>query len=138
MTGAWRGGMQWGRPVAYSAITTVAGGSPFTKGAWLQISAATPTDSTWAQIMLRASSAPTAATAVDIGFGAAGSEIVVVSNLIASAVGIRCLDYMFPLNVAAGIRVAARVSSTTASESTTVQFNTWDDTYTSNSGTSGI
>jgi hypothetical protein len=129
MAGAWPGGQQWGRALAYQIQTPTAGSPAFAKGAWVQLSAATPTDSTWAQFMLRSAGTPSAASAVDIGIGAAGSETVVIADLISSGVGVRLVDYLLPWHVAAGTRVAARASASAAAEGVAVQFMTWDDTY---------
>jgi hypothetical protein len=141
MTGAWRGGLQWGHAVANAVVSPFAGGSTFTKGAWSQITAATTADSTWAQVMIRTAASGSASTgvAVDIGYGSSGSEIVLVSNLIASAVYIRTINYIFPLNIGAGTRLVVRNSTSLASEQTAVQVYTWDDTFISDtSGSSGV
>lgn len=138
MTGAWQGGLQWGRAVAYSVITATAGGSPFTMGSWFQITSSTPTDCTWAQIMIRATATPAQAIAVDVGIGGAGSEVEVVGNLVAAAVSLTTVDYVLPLQIAAGVRISVRTSSATASQATAIQLVTFDDAYVSSSGPSSI
>lgn len=139
MTGAWPGGLQWGNPVAYGTATTTAGTPAFTKGSWSQVTASTTADSTWAQVMIRCAASPGPASVIDIGIGAAGSEVVVAANLIYSAVYVRTVDYLLPLQIPAGTRIAVRSSSSTASEvNAVVQFVTFDDTFISTGGPSGV
>lgn len=131
MTGAWRGGLQLSNPVSYAVVNPIASGSTFTKGAWLQVTASTTSDSTWIQIVIREASLTTAAAVgIDIGFGAAASEVVAINNLICSSVGRRMSAYYLPLNIIAGTRLAVRCASSTASDSAgSVQLSTFADAF---------
>lgn len=94
------------------------GASLNTKGAWVQLSASCE-DINYLIVSLggQENSARTACWwAMDIGIGGAGSEIVVVENLIARASGIvdevKPAVMAFPVNIPAGSRIAVRSQCT--------------------------
>lgn len=99
--------------------TVAASATPHTKGAWVQVTAATggPIEQLALHVrdVLAANSGDTS-TLVDIGVGASGSEVVVAPNLL--------LGHNFgnptitlPLRIPAGVRVALRMQSAVASKS---------------------
>lgn len=105
--------------------TTVSlGAVAHTKSAWVQVTASTSTavglfrfkPSTWAGF-----SATTHATLLDIGVGAAGSEVVVVPNLAVGGQYPTSTEYDIPIAIPAGRRVAIRAQG--ARTSASVGFN---------------
>lgn len=106
-----------GRPSASqgTAVTPAVG----SKGAWTQAIASLSNDTYGLLICISGNNASAASrnTAVDIGIGAAASEIVVIPDLIAGnacsyAVGGSGLWYFFPVAIPAGTRVAVRAQGT--------------------------
>lgn len=96
-----------------------------TKGAWAEIIASSSADAHIVQLTIGTTSTSTANTSIllDLGFGAAGSERVVVANL-----GAGFLDFVttggrtwqIPLFVPAGTRIAARIQGVIASDTAEV------------------
>lgn len=105
-----------------SLMTTLTGGAANTKGSWVQLIASTDIRSTLLWLIPDSAVVATTATrcniALDIGIGAASSEIVVISNYL----GFSCKvnengdPCMIPLVIPKGSRVAARIAGTVASE----------------------
>lgn len=94
------------------------GGSANTKGAWSQLTAATPFDIQWLVVCItnqNNSATTTAIFAIDIGIGAGGSEVVVIPDLFTVVdSGIDTPEpqyYSFPVSIPAGSRVAARAQT---------------------------
>lgn len=101
-----------------SGTTITAAGSTNTKGSYTQLIAATadPID-----LLLITPGAPSAAAdyLIDIAIGGAGSEQVIISNLLicsGKASGVSAnMPLLLPLSIPAGTRIAARCQATTAS-----------------------
>jgi len=87
------------------------------KGAWSQLVAATGAEASWIEVYI-GSVATAVDYLIDIGIGAAASEQVIIPNLVAGsgtgAAG-RSSRFLLPLNIPAGVRVAARCQATTIS-----------------------
>ena len=98
--------------------TVTAGGVAHTKGPWTELVAST--DTPMAEIVLLVQQATSLSgtglrgTLADVGIGAAGAEVVVVSNLDIGRTS-ALQDYRLPLFVPAGSRIAVRTQSFTAS-----------------------
>lgn len=124
-------------PAAYVAATTqlasitvTASNSTNTKGAWTEIIASAPADYTCLEIYIEATNinGGNSNSLLDIGFGSAGAETVVVANLSA---GFRATGatnssppdcYIIPINVPSGTRISARLQSATASHTAAVKI----------------
>lgn len=107
-----------------------AGASANTKGAWSQIVASSPIDCQMAclQFMGVASTTTVDGISVDIGIGAAASEVVLipdVMNWYGATVGlfIAVNHVLIPLVIPAGTRISARAQANIASPGTTMQVN---------------
>ena len=86
------------------------------KGSYTQVAASTSAQ-TKSLIITMHSGAGGQTYNVDISTGAAGSEVVLIGNLvysIATAVGISSLVFIFPIKIASGTRIAARAQSSVA------------------------
>lgn len=117
MTGAYPGGLQFSAGLDLGTVTAnstgpilIAGGSSFVKGAWLQLTASLTRDTSWMMVFIETLNSSGANYAVDIGIGAAASEIVIVSNLYFAGQSSGAVRYLFPLSIPAGTRVAARTA----------------------------
>lgn len=104
------------RSTSYTAISVTLGAVANTKGSWSQVVAST--SGTVGMVRLRAmnyANAVAHATLLDIGIGAAGSEVVVVPNVTVggggapNAFGGLIID--IPVSIPAGTRVAVRAQS---------------------------
>ena len=101
------------------ADTTTSAGTTLTsdavtaniKSAWVELSASTPYDAQQISIRLANLSAARTNCLIDIGIGAAGSEIVIVPDLLYSGRSTDDAIYSFPISVTAGTRVAARIQA---------------------------
>lgn len=107
-----------GTNAATSLGTTVtASGSINTKGSWVQLNAATAYDMNMFWIFLENPSVNNSGYLIDIGIGAAASEIVLIANIpygcpsnSSGIIGIPC-----PVAIPAGTRISARIQGATAS-----------------------
>lgn len=137
MTGAYAGGLQLS---AGADLGTVAanstgpvlntGGSSFVKGSWSQIVASLAQDCSWMMFYIETLNSSGTNYAVDIGVGSSGNEVVIVANLLFSSQSAGGIRYMFPLNIPAGTRVAARVAGNgSPGGGLSVGFNVFSDTY---------
>jgi hypothetical protein len=119
---------------AFSAIDTNAAGRPAggqgttvtpavgSKGSWVEIASSLSRDTYGLMINFNSNAASAASrnTVVDVGIGAAGSEVVIIPNLIAGnagtyGVGSGGLWYYFPMAIPAGSRLALRAQGTVTS-----------------------
>lgn len=100
-------------------IGVTASGTAHTKGAWVQLTASTTRQSTLSLTIgdTFASSADSSCL-LDIGIGGAGSETVVLSNLEIGYLGTQsgATEFLLPLRIPPGVRVAARIQAATASK----------------------
>lgn len=122
---AWGGdcGHESGRNAAASEpVTVTASASANTKGSWTQLIAATAFEATAIAVDLMCDSGGLARRLVDIGIGAAASEVVKIPNLFTNGSqsdqgGAR---YVFPIQIPTGTRIAARTQASTGSVVTKV------------------
>lgn len=101
-----------------TSVTVTASATPHTKGLWSELVASTSTQSQFLTLFLvTATSQATTSTPIlmDIGFGAAASEVVVIPNLSLGAMDIG-YSVTFPINVPKGTRIAARIQGAVISE----------------------
>ena len=105
-----------------SAVTPSSGGSAHTKGSWVEVTAATAAD-VYRVAMMHAdsqSSGTDTSGLLDIGVGAAGSEVVVVPNLAVGWAGTVATTqrptWDLPLFIPKGTRVAVRWQSARTSQ----------------------
>jgi hypothetical protein len=129
-------GPSWPRTVERSASTTVtADAVAHTKGAWTELIASTDAASRWLFVdVVSASNGTNTGMLLDIGTGASGSETVRIANIGAGHKGsvvaqsvINSFSMLFPLNVASGTRIAARIQAITASRTATVAVSVLTD-----------
>lgn len=94
--------------VGGAALTAV--GSANTKGSWTELAASTAAEACWIMVLIGGASAGGLRFLVDIGIGAAGSEVVVVPDLHYDSVssGQPYDSYRIPVAIPAGSRVAVR------------------------------
>lgn len=108
-------------PASSRGITVTNPGAANTKGAWVTVIASTAVDAKalLIQVSHDNSAVVDERALVDIGVGAAASEVVLVPNLIGGGIGYttvkHCHSYILPVRVAAGTRIAARFQSNRAS-----------------------
>jgi hypothetical protein len=90
----------------------LAGGSAHTKGSWYQLAASTPFAFDWIEVHIQTSSGSQTAL-VDIGIGGAGSEVVLIPNLLieSQSAYLYHVNYRLPIAVPAGSRISARCQS---------------------------
>lgn len=96
------------------AGTLVTGGAANTKGAaYTQLSASTASAWSGFWVMITAANSSGNRYLIDIGTGAAAAEVALVPNIFAypSTAGSGVQALFFPINVAAGTRISARVQS---------------------------
>lgn len=109
-----------------TGIAATASASTNTKGSWAQVVSATDRDWYGFWIVFSAAVAPSglnAAQLVDVGIGSAGSETVLVPNILAggrssltgAAVTLSDSAIYLPIGIAKGTRVAVRTQAATAS-----------------------
>lgn len=124
MTAAWTDGLSL-RFLAGTAsnVTVTASSTANTVGAWVQLLADTATTETASLLMLFATNTTAAATdtgmLVDIGTGAAGSEVVRVPSLAISQQA--SIHTAIPVRIPGSTRVAARIQSSVVSRTASLQ-----------------
>jgi hypothetical protein len=100
-----------------AAITAGTPGN--TLGSWGAISTSTPIDCCMLGLTMNYFNSTTSNFAYDIGVGAAGSEVVLISGLTQSNIGgsdAPTCNVMFPVHIPAGTRLSQRAQSTVASD----------------------
>lgn len=124
MAGGWMVRPQWSNPISLAAVTSggtgggtlTSGAAANTKGGWTQVVAATTGDAQWVvlQVLKPYGTSPNS-YGIDIGIGAAGSEVALVSNLTLAGGTQPLVAYQLPLTIPAGSRIALRSQNNTAS-----------------------
>lgn len=109
----------WGVVAGSTAGTTISSTTAATYGSWVELKASTGIEATHLIVTI---ADPNGADQidVDIGIGAAGSELVIAEALFMRADGYvrnNGMTYSIPLRVPAGVRVAARMRGAAASRS---------------------
>jgi hypothetical protein len=93
---------------------TAIASSTGSKGSWVQLIASVLFDSQALMLNLQTQAAGPKDWLVDIGVGGAGSEVVLIPNLLVTAVGsVNYWPLFVPVGVPAGTRLAARAQSLT-------------------------
>ncbi len=125
-----------GTPITWTAANT--------KGAWVQLVAATPADTSFVLIEgnldVRGAAIVTQA-AFDIGIGAGGSEVVLAPNLYLSNPFTQSTDccIAIPLQIPAGTRIAARAQGDSTTVFTiTTKLSLYDGALTQGEGAAGV
>lgn len=142
MAGGWSIGSQWSSPqdlaTSPPGLSGLTGGATaYTKGAWTQVSASTTADT--AAIMFQViKTGGNVTSAIDIGIGAAGSEIALVSNLLISNTAQIAVIYQMPLSIPAGSRLAMRMATEGTSQNVYYRVSLFDDTSLSTAAGSAI
>lgn len=108
---AGQGRIRWGDR---TSVTVSNSGTANTKGAWAQVMAATPARAIWLLVTVR--SAGASVGAFDLAIGAAGSEQILIADLFHRETqnGDSTVPYLFPVNIPAGTRIAARIQKNAA------------------------
>lgn len=125
---------------ASRGTTITASATANTKGTWTQLTAATARDAVWIDVDIHSATAARDYL-LDIGIGAAGSEHVLIPDLIAgSGTGSICRGavYRFPIFVPAGSRLAARCQSGTGSATIRVAGTLTAASFNSDCGSSEV
>lgn len=101
--------------VTTTGTSVAAHASANTKGGWVQISASTPIDADGFYLNLLAGTV-SRDFLIDIGIGAAASEVVILPDLpMSSGTAGQATEVYVPLRIARGTRVAARCQATAGS-----------------------
>lgn len=123
-----------------TAITSSATAN--TKGSWAQVVASAPTDACFVLIDCQFSpqGSSTASMGLDIGIGASGSEVVLVSNLVLQS----SYNYSpgkilvsLPLSIPKGTRIAARAQDNVGGNAAAISITLFDGSFTMMEGAAG-
>lgn len=98
---------------ASDGVTVTAHATINTKGSWTELITATTIDTAWLLVEVMVGTA-NAEALIDIGIGGSGSEIVLIPNIsatVATATSFYTFTYVFPVQIPAGTRIAARAQS---------------------------
>jgi hypothetical protein len=150
MAGGFAVGLQFGAVqtsgpvVSTSAGTAItAGATANTVGSYTTLISSTTNDCAWLEIGIYCPhSSLIVVLAVNIAVGPAGSEVVIVPDLVATAVGsgtgvVDIKTYYFPCSIPAGSRISANSQSTAGSVGVAVMAQTYDDAFGSH-GAGGV
>lgn len=117
--------LQGGVARTYGAVPSLTRGTSVfasatahTKGSWAEVVAATEFDAGWIQIEVGNLSAGSTANEwlVDIGIGAAGSEVVIIPDLYFPGPSVDdSASWYFPISIPRGSRIAARTQNVSGS-----------------------
>lgn len=107
------------------SATVTASATPHTKGAWTEIIASNgaETSALLFRITGVAKSSTNTATLIDIGTGAGGSESAIASNIAVG--GASLIEFVLPVKVASGARIAVRSQAVTASDTVGVEIRSY-------------
>jgi hypothetical protein len=111
--------IDWNTSVNLLPITNiVCSATPHVKGAWTEITAAAPVgvNGFWLQFETIGNSSAATPALLDLGIGAAGSEIGVLSNLVVGFQSIATGPTFYPMAIPAGARLAGRAQGGIASD----------------------
>jgi hypothetical protein len=107
-------------------ITITASATANTKGSWTQLAASTGQACDVLTIITVRPGTASADYLIDIGVGTAGSEQVIISDLLicspsggATPMGV---EFVFPISIPAGTRIAARCQATTLSSQIRISY----------------
>lgn len=104
----------------YAPVTVTASATPHTKGPWTEIIASTADAATGFMLALPNNSGNNLnrATLLDVALGAAGSEVVLLENMVHGSTNAQ--SQWIPLPLPAGARVSARIQSVVVSHTLAV------------------
>lgn len=117
-----------GTTSAEFGATITASATPHTKGSYTALIAATAYDAYGITVLIGGTATTASVNAralMDVAIGAAASEVVLLPNLMCgnvaaqNAASCMCVMYHFPIYIAAGSRLAARLQGLIASETAT-------------------
>jgi hypothetical protein len=140
-------GQSVGTNIASSDGTTLTSGGANTKGSWVQLISSTAADCVLAYITAAynssADGSDQCSASIDIGIGGAGSEVVLVQDLLIGPEYTQQsgIELVIPLNIPVGTRVSARcqTSSTTAGANTClIALTLFDGSFAQGEGASGV
>jgi hypothetical protein len=119
-------------PASSTAVTVTAPVSANTKGAWLELIAATAHPAAWVAVNVMTASTDLGVLA-DIGVGASTAEKVLIPDIYTQCPGsgnsARARYYLFPVKVAVGTRISARYQATTTSVACMVGLHLLPNTF---------
>jgi hypothetical protein len=100
-------------PVSSGSTSVAADTAAHTKGAWVEIIASNAQDTSLVYVTVTGVAASTVLTStlMDIGVGAAGSEVVVAENINIGSASVPGIAAALPVFIASGARIAARIQS---------------------------
>lgn len=135
-----------GTSVGFVAASTtgtqvLANATANTLGSWVQIIASTAADCCMLGIHISGFSSNGPNGAVDIGIGAAASEVIILQQLMVSyfdANGAADALFLIPVNIPAGTRIAARCQVDHASDGVWVDLTLFDGAFTQVDGFAGV
>lgn len=134
-------GTDQGTDTANSIGTALTGGTSNTKGSYTQLIASSAVDACWIMVCLKETGNATNRCAVDIAIGAAGSEKVIISNVLVegSTNGFNGTNCLFPCQIKAGSRISARAQNQSATaDGPNVSVILFDGAMSHAEGTAGV
>jgi hypothetical protein len=126
---------------------TVTSGAANTKGSWLQLTSSAAADISMLYICTNYyANSGNDQMAFDVGVGASGSEVAIVSNLMCDGCfstgvgGQGSGDILIPISIPAGTRISARCqsSATAGSDQGSISVKGWDSAFSQVDGCSGV
>src|SRR5579872_5107115 len=126
-------GNDQGSNTGTSLGTTVTTGTSNNKGSYAQLTASTPHDTNFMLVMISPTSTGPTGWAVDIAVGGAGSENVVIPNIIAAGASVANASTAWcalPVSIPAGARLAARAQATSGASTIQVSVILFDAGFT--------
>jgi hypothetical protein len=130
-----------GAVTATSLGTTITGSAANNKGSMTQLTASTAFDAVGFTATILGFGATATSGLMDIGIGAAGSEIIIASNLLVSSLTAAdaTVVYFIPVAIPAGTRIAAKCQTNISSSVTMfVSLILWDGAFTQQEGMAGV
>ncbi len=124
-----------------SATAVLASASANTLGSWVQLVASTGSDCCFLRVDIGGFNGAGPNGAVDIGVGAGGSEVVVISQLMVAhrdPNGAAQVDYFIPVSIPSGTRIAARCQCHAINDGTFVGVSWFDGAHTQVEGYAGV
>ncbi len=127
-------------PASTGTTQILASASANTKGGYTQIVASTAADTVFMQIDIIGFHNVGKFGALDLAIGAAGSEQIIVSNLMLAATqaGVANTTYLFPIQIPAGTAISARCQCDDVSDGMFVCLRLFDGAFTHLEGIAGI
>lgn len=117
----------YGQVTGTTAQTSTTTGAANTKGSYTQLTASTTADATC--LMVESNTVASGnATSKDIAIGAAGSEKIIIPDLVDASPAVSFHNYTFwPVSIPSGTRIAFRAQSTSASDTPSISIWLFDN-----------